>query len=133
MAQFDDIKAGDQVVITEPNASRRVAVVERVTATQFVADDRRFTKYGCKVGDSNKRHSTTARSATPELLVRVAAEQRYANAMNAFRVLEEKLKTARHDIFYSRNSHTYTDAILAANAHLEQALALLTPQENHDG
>ena len=133
MAQFDDIKVGDQVIIKEGNASRRIAVVERVTATQFVADDRRFTKYGRKVGDGDSWYSTTALSATPELLVQVAAEQRHADAFRALRTLDNKLRTARSAINSASNSHTYTDAIIAANALLEQALALLTPQENHDG
>lgn len=69
MPELSSIAVGDKVIILHLDGKRKIATVERVTATQFVANGYRFTMYGRRVGESrNAWRNTYARAATPELI-----------------------------------------------------------------
>ena len=126
MALFDDINVGDPVLVLD-GRGRRAATVERVTATQFVADGVRFTKHGNKVGDDGRWISTRAICATPELLQQVASEQRYTKALGKLRTLTMNLDTAWRVHSSSADHLERINEVRAACIHLQRAIAAITP------
>lgn len=126
MAWFDDIAPGDQVLVLD-GRGRTAATVERVTATQFVADGVRFTKYGKKVGCDRRWAQTRAIRATPELLQQVASEQRYTEALEQLRTLATRLDTAWRVHSSSADHLERTIEVRTACIHLQRAIAAITP------
>ena len=130
MAKFDDIKVGDQVII-KPGGyasgySRNwyLVTVQRVTATQFVADGCRFTKGGWKVGGSTY-HAARADVATPELIQRVEAEQLYRKAQNELRRKLNSVETLWREIDRNHDSCKWAATLEAALPHLTAAVEVL--------
>jgi len=135
MARFSEIQLGDQVVIGSCNAwsdSRRVATVERVTATQFVAGGIRFTKYGWKVG-GHTYNSERVNMATDGLIAQVEAAQAFDAAIGKFRKLENMIQTRRIEISGQRLLQTRPLQLIAnierALPHLQSALDALNVQQ----
>lgn len=94
MARFDNVKIGDLVLVST-RYSQSIATVERVTATQFVANGVRYTKYGRKVGESQSVWlPTNVQFATPELIERVQAENGYQRARSTLHGLNDQLLSA---------------------------------------
>jgi hypothetical protein len=127
MARFSEIQLGDQVMIGSCNAlldSRRVATVEKVTATQFVAGGIRFTKNGCEVGGHTYNRARVS-MATDELIAQVEAEQAFDAAINEFCKLENMIQTRRIEI--SRQLPIAN--IERALPHLQSALDALNVQQ----
>lgn len=132
MARFDDIAVGDKVIIHRTH-SRTIATVERVSATQFVADGIRFTKYGRKVGERDAQwHQTFAWVASPEAIAEIQAAQQYDSALSNLRRLHNELETAWRDIDRSGDKFKRTGSIRLATAFLRQTLTALTGPEIPD-
>ena len=130
MARFSDIKLGDQVVISSCGAwsdRRRVATVERVTATQFVAGGIRFTKNGYEVG-GNSYNSAGVRVATDQLIAEVEAEQAFDVAIEKHRNLEKMIEARRLKICRQPRPLQLTANIENALPHLQLALDALNVQ-----
>lgn len=126
MATFDEIKVGDQVIINAGGYKnrRRLATVERVTATQFVAGGCRFTKRGWEVG-GNTYHSASANAATPELVKQVEAEQRYRKALQQLQGRIGTIGDLWREIDRSYDSCKWAATLEAAALHLEAAVEQL--------
>lgn len=126
MAQFDDIKVGDQVIVNPHGYGRNryLATVERVTATQFVADGCRFTKRGWKVCHSTYL-SARADVATPELIQQVQVEQRYRKAQDELRRKLDSVETLWREIDRNHDSHKWAATLEAALPHLTAAVEVL--------
>lgn len=130
MARLDTVKVGDLVVVSW-RQSRRIATVERVTATQFVADGVRYTKNGTKVGEGRDAWASTyARLATPELIAEVQLEQSYADACNRLRRNTEKVVTARHGLGNRDDRFLCIADIEKAAALVDQAVRVLERQQD---
>jgi hypothetical protein len=131
MDRFSDIKLGDQVVIGARSAwsdRRRVATVERVTATQFVAGGIRFTKNGYEVG-GDTYHRGHARIATDQLIAEVEAEQAFNAAIGKLRRLENMIQTRRLEICRQPRPLQLMANIENALLHLQSALDALNAQQ----
>jgi hypothetical protein len=131
MARFSEIQLGDQVMIGSCNDwsdSRRVATVERVTATQFVAGGIRFTRNGWEVGGHtyNRAHVSMA---TDELIAQVEAAQAFNAAIGKFRKLENMIQTRRIEISRQPRPLQLTANIKSALLHLQSALDALNAQQ----
>lgn len=127
MERFDDIKVGDQVIISPGSFGKRcrkLVTVERVTATQFVAGGCRFTKRGWEVG-GDIYHATTADVATPDLIQQVEAEQRYCNARDELRRKMNSIETLWREIDRNHDSHKWAATLEAALPHLTAAVEAL--------
>lgn len=126
MATFDDIKVGDQVIINSSGYSRRrcLATVERVTATQFLAGGRRFTKRGWEVG-GDTYHSASADVATPGLIQQVEVEHRYRKAQDELRKKLNSIETLWREIDRNHDSHKWAATLEAALPHLTTAAEVL--------
>ena len=126
MERFDDIKVGDQVIISPHGYGRNryLATVERVTATQFVADGCRFTKRGWKVG-SITRHDARANVATPKLIQQVQVEQRYRKAQDKLRRKLDSVETLWREIDRNHDSYKWAATLEAALPHLTAAVEVL--------
>lgn len=134
MAKFDDIKVGDQVIV-KPHGygrNRYLATVERVTATQFVADGCRFTKRGWEVGRSTY-HGASADVATPELIQQVEAEQRYSKAQNELRRKLDSIETLWREIDRNHDSHKWAATLDATLRHLTAAVEVLKLRQTEIG
>ena len=129
MANFSEIKLGDQVVISSGAWSdcRRVATVERVTATQFVAGGKRFTKAGYEVG-GDTYHGARVRIATDQLIAEVEAEQAFDAAIKKFCKLENMIQTRRIEICRQPRPLQLMANIESALLHLQSALDALNAQ-----
>lgn len=134
MAKFDDIKVGDQVIVKPSGYGRNwyLATVERVTATQFVADRCRFTKRGWEVGRTGS-HAARADVATPELIQQVQAEQRYRNAQNELRRKLDSVETLWREIDRNHDSHKWAATLEAALPHLTAAVEVLKLRQTEIG
>ena len=131
MARFSEIQLGDQVVIGSRNAwsdHRRVATVERVTATQFVANGIRFTKNGYEVG-GDTYNSARVRIATDQLIAEVEAEQAFDAAIGRFRKLQNMIQTRRIEISRQPRPLQSIANIERALPHLQSALDALNAQQ----
>jgi hypothetical protein len=108
--------------------SRRVATVERVTATQFVAGGIRFTRNGWEVGGHtyNRAHVSMA---TDELIAQVEAAQAFDAAIGKFRKLENMIQTRRIEISRQPRPLQLTANIKSALLHLQSALDALNAQQ----
>ena len=127
MAKFDDIKVGDQVIISPGSFGKRcrkLVTVERVTATQFVADGCRFTKRGWKVGDSTYL-GARANVATPKLIQQVQVEQRYRKAQDKLRRKLDSVETLWREIDRNHDSHKWAATLETALPHLTAAVEVL--------
>lgn len=127
MAKFDDIKVGDQVIISPGSFGKRcrkLATVERVTATQFVAGGCRFTKRGRKVG-SITRHDARADVATPELIQQIEAEQRYCNARDELCRKMNSIETLWREIDRNHDSRKWAATLETALPYLRGAVEVL--------
>lgn len=131
MARFSDIQLGDQVVIGSRSAfsdGRRVATVERVTATQFVAGGIRFTKNGYEVG-GDTYNSARVCIATDQLIAEVEAAQAFDAAIGKFRRLENMIQTRRIEISRQPQPLQLMANIESALPHLQSALDALNAQQ----
>ena len=127
MAKFDDIKVGDQVIINPGGFGRdrlRLAAVERVTATQFVAGGCRFTKRGWEVSRTGS-YAARADVATPELIQQVQVEQRYRKAQDELRRKLNSIETLWREIDRNHDSHKWAATLEAALPHLTAAVEVL--------
>ena len=127
MAKFDDIKVGDQVIISSGSFGKRcrkLVTVERVTATQFVAGGCRFTKRGCEVG-GDIYYATIANVATPDLIQQVEAEQRYCNARDELRRKMNSIETLWREIDRNHDSHKWAATLGTALPYLRGAVEVL--------
>ena len=124
MAEFDDVKVGDQVVISNRHNTLRLASVEKVTKTQFIAGGVRFTRYGREVGADSWSFSTV-QQATTELVARVHAEQRYNKTTNALQQLGNMIETRRRNINQQHDRTRYIEKIEAALEHMRAAVNCL--------
>lgn len=134
MAKFDDIKVGDQVIVKSHGYGRirYLATVERVTATQFVADGCRFTKGGRKVG-SITCHDARADVATPELIQQVQVEQRYRKAQDELRRKLNSVETLWREIDLNHDSYKWATTLEAALPHLTAAVEVLKLRQTEIG
>lgn len=130
MAKFDDIKVGDQVIVKTGgyasgySGNWYLATVERVTATQFVADGYRFTKRGWEVGRTGS-YAARADVATPELIQRVEVEQRYRKAQDELRRKLDSVETLWREIDRNHDSYKWAATLEAALPHLTAAVEVL--------
>lgn len=126
MADFTEVKVGDQVIVSAPGrgSKRSIAVVERVTATQFTAGGYRFTKRGWQVGGDNY-HPAVADIATPEKIRLVEKEQRYHTAQNELRINLNSIDTLWREIDRNHDSHNWAATLEAALPHLRTAIEVL--------
>jgi ribosome biogenesis protein Tsr3 len=134
MAKFDDIKVGDQVIVNPHGYGRNryLATVERVTATQFVADGCRFTKRGWKLGHSTYL-SAKADVATPELIQQVQVEQRYRKAQDKLRRKLDSVETLWREIDRNHDSYKWAATLEAALPHLTAAVEVLKLRQTEIG
>ena len=127
MTTFDNIAVGDQVIVRCGSYGDRldyVRPVERVTATQFTAGGRRFTKQGWEVSVIC-RWNAQAELATPERIAEVTAQVRMRKTVAAA-LRESQAITARlHEI--ACDGGVTVDALHAASTHLQAATRGLTP------
>ena len=131
MARFSEIQLGDQVVIGSRSAfsdRQRVATVERVTATQFVAGGIRFTKNGYEVG-GDTYNSARVTIATDQLIAEVEAAQAFDAAIGRFRKLENMIQTRRIEICRQPRPLQSIANIESALPHLQSALDALNAQQ----
>jgi hypothetical protein len=129
MAQFDNIAAGDQVIVTSGSYDERrdnVHAVEHVTATQFTAGGRRFTKRGREVGGLG-HWAAEAEPATPERIAEVTAQNTLLIAVAAAIKQSQAITARLHEI--ARGGGATHDALHAASNHLGWAMEYLTPPD----
>jgi hypothetical protein len=127
---FEHIKVGDQVIVILRSpflnqSLRRIALVEKVTTTQFVAEKLRFSKrHGYQIGGDN-RHPARAVPATPELIEQVRLEGRFHEEQRTMGQLFNTIAALHLAINRDYASNEYTNAILRANQHLAAAIKVL--------
>ncbi len=129
MTTFNDIAVGDQVIVRSGSYGERrdyVRTVERVTATQFTAGGRRFTKRGWQVGGLG-HWDAEAEPATPERIAKVTAQTKLRNAA-ATALGQSQAITARLQEI-ARDGGATLDALHAASNHLGWAMEYLTPPD----
>lgn len=133
MNSLSTLKAGDLVIISTRDRER-VATVERVTATQFVADGIRFTRNGSKVGEARGAWvRTRVRVATPEQVERVQAANAYLLALAKLRRLCHQLETTWRKLDQDANRLKRTADLNLASELVRQASAVLElEQENYE-
>lgn len=127
--KWADVKVGDQVIINSHArlrlGRRIICQVERVTATQFIADGYRFRKSDGWQVNGDDCHSSWASVATPESIKIVQSEQRYGNAQDNLRRQLNSLDTLWREIDRNHDSYKWAATLEKALLHLTAAAEVL--------
>jgi hypothetical protein len=129
MASFHDVKVGDLVVVRPASRyqPRQIKQVERVTRTQFLAGDYRFSRKDGGEVRAVRGFETRAwaKHSSPELLAEVKAEHRYLRAIEKAHQLRIQVETLLREIDCTHDKYLLADAMEAAAADMAAAVTKL--------